>query len=333
MVLERLNAPLTFREVDIPTPREGDALVRVRACGVCATDVKVSQGDGPKSKLPVVLGHESAGEVVQTGSASDLRRGQRVVVHPHIYCGRCQNCISGMENVCMNVVGSLGMTLNGGLAEYLVCPVSNLIPFPDDLPFDEGALAGGTVAVPFSAIARLGSLTTRWVLVVGLGALGFNAIQILKAAGANVLAVGRTKAKLDLARKLGADETLDSTSEDYSESARKITGQGADVALDLAGAAAEIPRLLKSLRRGGRLVIVGYSSGDFNAPYQSVALDALQIIGSRSYTRQDLRGAVDLVTRGKVKPLIDSRFTLQQANDALSAVREGKLVGRAVVMP
>ncbi|MDG7016404.1 MAG: zinc-binding dehydrogenase, partial [Nitrososphaerota archaeon] len=229
---------------------------------------------------------------------------------------------------------SLGMTLNGALAEYVVCPVRNLVPFPDSLSFEEGALAGGTVAVPFSAIRKLGNLTGRWTLVFGLGALGFNAVQILKASGARVIAVGRKETKLETARGLGADETFDSSKGDYAEFARRAAGgEGVDFAVDLAGAAEEVPRLMRSLRRGGRLVIIGYSSGNFEAQYQSVALDALQIIGSRSYTRQDLRGAIDLIAVGKVKPLVASRYALGEANDALCAVKTAKLVGRAVVAP
>ncbi|MDG6921239.1 MAG: alcohol dehydrogenase catalytic domain-containing protein [Nitrososphaerota archaeon] len=333
MVLEAVGSPLALKELSIPEPGSGEVLVKVMACGVCPTDVKVIQGAGPKARLPVVLGHEAAGEVVKVGSGSDFKVGQRVVIHPHIYCGRCQNCIEGMESVCMNIRGSMGFTMNGGLAEYTVSPSSNLVLFPNTVSFEDGALAGGTVAVPFSAIRKLGSVMSRWVLVLGLGALGLNALQILRAAGANVVAVGRKKPKLDLAKSLGAAEVFDSTKGDYSEFARKVTGQGVDAALDMAGAAAEIPHLLKSLRRGGRLVVVGYSSGNFEAPYQAVVTDGLQIIGSRSYSRQDLRGAVELVTIGKVKPQIDSRFTLEKTNDALAAVREGKLIGRAVVTP
>ena len=333
MVLERVNAGLVPTAMPEPEPGRGEALVRVKACGVCPTDVKISEGSGPKATLPVVLGHEPAGEVVIVNGESDVSQGQRVVIHPHVYCGRCQNCIEGMENICTNVRGSMGMTLNGGLAEYMVCPIANLVPFPDSVSFEDGALAGGTVAVPFSAVRRLGSVTSRWVLVLGVGALGLNAVQILKVAGARVIAVDIKELNLKQARQLGADETFNSSNGDYAEFAKKITGLGVDVAMDLAGAAREVPHLLKTLRRGGRLVVIGYSAGGFEAPYQLVATDALQIIGSRSYTRHDLKGAVELVTAGRVKPLVDSRFPLEKASDALSAVKQGKLVGRAVVTP
>ncbi|MEM3804329.1 MAG: alcohol dehydrogenase catalytic domain-containing protein, partial [Conexivisphaerales archaeon] len=122
MVLESVNTALVEREIELPDPAEDEAIVRIRANGVCATDVKISEGLGPKAKLPVVLGHEPAGEVVRCRRTDEVKVGQRVVIHPHIYCGRCQNCIDGMENICLNIRGSLGMTINGGLAEYAICP-------------------------------------------------------------------------------------------------------------------------------------------------------------------------------------------------------------------
>lgn len=336
MVLEKVGAPLALRDIELPKLEEGGALVRVRSNGICATDVKIRQGEGPKAKVPLVLGHEIAGEIVQLNGASRLKIGERVVVHPHIYCGSCQNCIEGMENVCMNARGSMGITLNGGLAEYVISPIRNLVSFPESLPFDQGALAGGTIAVSFSAIRGLGYLSTRTSLVLGTGALGFNAIQILKTSGAKVIVVGRKDDKLKIAKNLGADEVVNSITSgaNYAEHIKKITnGNGVDVAFDFAGDSGEIPQLIRSIKRGGKLVLIGYSAKDFSAPYQSIALDALQIIGHRSYTLQDLRAAVDLTSSGKVKPIVDSTFTLEEANEALEIVKKGQVIGRAIINP
>ncbi|MEM0118003.1 MAG: alcohol dehydrogenase catalytic domain-containing protein [Conexivisphaerales archaeon] len=332
MVLRNYGEQLVLTEKEIPHAGKGEALVRIRACGVCATDVKITEGKGPRSRLPLVLGHEGAGEVVESGNDSTLRPGTRVVIHPHIYCGKCLNCIDGWENICLDVKGSLGMTLDGCLEEYIVIREANLVPFKSDISFEEAALAGGTVAVPVSAIRRLGSMLGKKTVVFGLGALGFNAIQALKAVGAEVIALGRKKEKLEKARMLGADYAIDTENEGWLEEVMASTGRvGADFVFDLAGSVAHVPELIRTLRRGGSLAIIGYSDDQISLPYQRIALDALKIIGSRSYTRNDLRLAVEMVETRRVRPLIDSTYPLEESNEAIDATRRSGLMGRVVV--
>jgi propanol-preferring alcohol dehydrogenase len=328
MVLKKYNDALVLEERIVPDINEGEALVRVKACGICATDVKISEGKGPKSKLPLVLGHEGAGIVANVRKDSNFKVGDSVVIHPHIYCGKCTNCLSGNENICLNVKGSLGMTLDGCLEEYIKIKEDNLVKFDKKISYEEAALAGGTVAVPLSAIRRLGNILGNKILVFGLGALGMNAIQILKSAGAEVIALGRNSVKLAIATKLGADKVFSSEEDDWES---RLNEEGVDVAIDFAGSAEQIPRLLKALRRGGRLVTVGYSDQDLHISYQKLALDAMQIIGSRSYTRTDLRLAVNMVELGKVTPLIDSTFALKDANQALALTKKAGLKGRVVI--
>jgi propanol-preferring alcohol dehydrogenase len=311
------------------------ARVRIRANGVCATDVKLVDGVGFHPDLPFVPGHEPAGQVEEVNSEAPKYKdyiGKRFVIHPHITCGECENCLSGRENVCLAVKGSLGISINGAFSEYVDVPLVNLIPIPDEMDFSFAALAGGVVAVPLLAIRGLGDLINRDVVVIGAGGLAMVAIQILKNAGSNVIVVGRKDKKLDLAKELGARFVINSTNTDYVKEIREFTnGIGADYVLDLAGDPKEVPVAINSLKRGGTFSIVGYSSSTINLDYKKIALDAIRIQGSRSYTRNDLRISIGLIKNKLVKPIISHKLPLTSANEAISIVRSGISMGRVVL--
>ncbi|MGC8505471.1 MAG: alcohol dehydrogenase catalytic domain-containing protein [Thermoplasmata archaeon] len=311
------------------------ARVRIRANGVCATDVKLVDGVGFHPELPFVPGHEPAGQVEEVNSDSEKYKnyvGRKFVVHPHITCGECENCLSGRENVCLALKGSLGISINGAFSEYVDVPLRNLIPVPDSMDFPYAALAGGVVAVPLLAIRNLGDLMNRDVVVIGTGGLAMVAIQILKNGGSNVIVVGRKDEKLQMASELGASFVINSTQADYVKEIRHYTaGIGADYVLDLAGDPKEVPVAINSLKRGGTFSVVGYSSSTINLDYKKIALDAIKIQGSRSYTRNDLRISVDLIKNHLVKPIISHRFPLESANEAISVVRSGTSIGRVVL--
>ena len=311
------------------------ARVKIRANGVCATDVKLVDGVGFHPELPFVPGHEPAGQVEEVNSDSQKYKdyvGKRFVMHPHITCGECENCLSGRENVCLAVKGSMGISINGAFSEYVDVPLRNLIPVPDNMDFPFAALAGGVVAVPLLAIRNLGDLINRDVVVIGTGGLAMVAIQILKSAGSNVIVVGRKDEKLQLASSLGAAFTVNSIQTDYVKEIKEYThGIGADYVVDLAGDPQEVPVAINSLKRGGTLSVVGYSSSTISLDYKKIALDAIKIQGSRSYTRNDLRISVDLIKNRVVKPIISHKLPLESANEAISLVRSGTSMGRVIL--
>ncbi|MEM4090356.1 MAG: zinc-binding dehydrogenase [Thermoplasmatales archaeon] len=315
--------------------RRDYARVRIRSNGVCATDVKLVDGVGFHPDLPFVPGHEPAGQVEEVNSDSEKYKdyvGRRFVLYPHITCGECENCLSGKENICLAVRGSLGISINGAFSEYVDVPLRNLIPVPDNMDFTVAALAGGVVAVPLLAIRNLGDLINRNVVVIGTGGLAMAAIQILKVAGSKVIVVGRKQEKLEMANKLGATFTVSSTNEDYVKEIKNYTdGIGADYIVDLAGDPKEVPIAINALKRGGTFSVVGYSSYTIDLDYKKIALDAIKIQGSRSYTRNDLKIAVDLIKNHVVKPIISHKFPLESANEALSVVRSGTSMGRVVL--
>ena len=335
MAIVEYGKKLVEMSADMKPLQRDYARVRIRANGVCATDVKLVDGVGFHPELPFVPGHEPAGQVEEVNSDLEKYRdyvGRRFVVHPHITCGECENCLSGRENVCLAVKGSLGISINGAFSEYVDVPLRHLIPVLDNMAFPSAALAGGVVAVPLLAIRNLGDLVNRDVVVIGTGGLAMVAIQILKNAGSNVIVVGRKDEKLQMASKLGAAFAINSMQIDYVKEIKNYTrGIGADYVVDLAGDPKEVPVAINSLKRGGTFSVVGYSSSTVNLDYKKIALDAIKIQGSRSYTRNDLRISVDLIKNHLVKPLISHRFPLESANEAISVVRSGTSMGRVIL--
>jgi len=332
----KFGSPLMIVEEDEPTKIPYNyAKVKIVANGICGTDVKLAYGEGLRPNLPLVPGHEPAGIVIDinTEEKEFLEiKGKQVVIYPHLSCGNCENCITGKENICLNIKGSLGINVDGALQEYIVLALRNLIPLPSNVGIEEGALAGGVVSVPLHGIREIGDLVGKYVLVIGTGGLAFAAIQILKYGGAYVVTAGRKPEKLQIALNLGSDAIID-TNEDYISKARALTplGKGFDAVIDLAGSSIEVLRSIKTLKRGGLFIMIGYSAEQLNLDYSKIVLDGIKIFGSRSYTRKDLKDSLKLISEGKVKPLITERFGLYDINKAISLVKEGKSVGRIII--
>jgi len=322
VVLNVAGKPLEVLELPTPEAARGERLVQIRACGICGTDVKLRAGKIPGVKLPLVLGHEPAGVEVDSG--------KRVVVYPHLSCGQCPTCVEGRENICLRTRGTMGITASGALAGYVTVPERNLIELPDALDFEHGALAGGVVAVSLCAARKLGSVLDRWVIVAGLGGLGLVAVQLLHAAGARVIGLSRSEEKRRLAVRLRAVAALD-TEGSYEDEVRNLTGGvGVTVAMDFTGVSTQVARLVRCMRRGGQVVLVGYTSGVLTIPYAETVMNGVDVLGSRSYTREDVRIALGLMERGKVDPLIGRTVDLNEVDRALDWIAEGSVTGRVV---
>ncbi|MCL5783563.1 MAG: alcohol dehydrogenase catalytic domain-containing protein [Candidatus Thermoplasmatota archaeon] len=331
------GSPLRLAELEIEKLPAGYARIKVQSNGICATDVKMVDGVGFRPKLPFTPGHEPAGIVEEINSDSESHRnleGKAVVIHPHVACGMCENCISGNENICLRMLASYGINTNGGMQEYLNVPLRNLVALPDDVSMDMGALAGGVVAVPLRGLKQLGTLLSKKILILGTGGLAFSAVQIAKSMGAEVIVVGRKQEKLEVASRIGADFVINSNTTDYVAEIKKITGGfGVHHSVDLAGDSNEVPKLIQTVRRGGKVLIIGYSANTFQTAYNKLALDSISLMGTRSYTRNDLSESVGLISRNKCKPIISRIFPLEEANEAMSMVRTGQSVGRVTIHP
>ena len=337
MMLRAFGKPLTWEDVPEPKPGPHEALVEARANGLCGTDLKIVDGLVHSAKLPLLLGHESAGVVREVGSeVESVRPGDRVVMVCKQTCGRCRMCRTGHEEMCLHSPGRLGFELDGGFGRLVAVPERNLVKVGPDVSLEAASLIGGTLASPLHAIRMARVELGETAVVFGVGGLGLHALQILRYLGASVIGVDVKEEKLEKARELGAVETINAADTDPVKAVLEVTnGVGADVALEIVGGAAVPPVLQQCvdlLRPGGRLVILGYHYG------QTVALDPaqlvykwIQIIASHNHSVRDVADAASLVNDGRVRAVISGTAPMQEANDALARLRAGDPVGRIVL--
>lgn len=337
MVLEEFGKPLVLEELPIPEPEENQVRIKVKANGICATDLKIKSGKFP-AKLPLIMGHEVAGVVDKLGAGcTQYKVGDRVVLRARDTCGECHYCKKNLEFLCEHIKGVLGSTMNGGYAEYVVIPEKLLVRIPDGLPFEKAAVTTDSVATSYNALVnKINIKPGDSVLIMGVGGLGMNAVQIAKALGAVVIAADLSDAKLELAKKVGADYTFNTKTTNLVEECKKITGgYGVDWSAEFAGREASTELALKCLAVGGTQVQPGYSMTDSftDSLYDFVGRD-LTLIASRSAAPGTLEGAMKMVCEGKVDPQIDPNYIirLEQVNELHKALEEGKINGRAVII-
>lgn len=338
MMLKEYGRPFYLVDLDIPALGADDVLVRVKACGICGTDVKIRDGlvAAPIVVLPHVPGHEVAGEVVDVGSeVADFKLGDRVAVYLYITCGECRHCGTGRENLCLHLK-RVGFEVFGGFAEYLVVGARQLVHLGDEISFEHAAVLPDAVAVPYHAIRQQAKTQVGdVVLIVGIGGLGVHAVQIAKAAGAEIIAADVLDEKLELAREYGADHLINPRKTDPLPIIRELTdGVGVDAVIENVGSAESVSWSLPATKKGGKLVIVGYSPGKpFPCDSMAMHYNEWEILGSRLSTKQDLADVIELVKRGLVKPLVTRRFPLEAVNEALEELAKDAILGRAVIIP
>lgn len=336
MVLEEYGSPLVLKDKPIPKPGPNEAVIRVRACGLCGTDLKIQAGKLPGTRVPVTMGHEPAGEVVAVGSdVRSLSEGDRVLAHFYVTCGVCEWCRTNRESVCKDIIGRVGFELDGGYADYLRLPASSFLPLAPGIGFEEGAILGDAVGTAYHALLRRGGLVAgETALVMGVGGVGLHVVQMARAMGARTVAVDISDPKLDLARKCGADHAV-RYGEDYEQRVRdELGGDRPHLIVETVGRPETVEANIKLLRPGGRLVIVGYLPGStFRVDPLAALLDEISVLGSRACTKQDLKAVIDMVGRGVVKPVITQRFPLEKVNEAFKLLADDGILGRAVIVP
>ena len=336
LVLREYNRALSLEEVADPVPGPFDIILRVRACGVCGTDLKIFSGKIPPPivTLPHTPGHEIAGEVVAVGSGVDnVKIGQKGIAYFYVGCKDCEMCRTGKENVCFSV-RRLGFELAGGFAEFVKLPAYNFCPFDERMSVNEMAILPDAIATSYHALKTMGEVKVgQDVLIMGVGGLGIHAVQIAKRMGARVIAVDRREGPLKLAAEYGADLLIDSSEKESKKGVMDFTnGRGADVVIENVGSAQSLQWSLPCLKRRGRLVLVGY---DPSSPYPLNAMEMHYnewiICGSRTSTKQEVLEAIDLVQRGRIKPVVSKLFPWTEANEAIKEIQKGTGVGRTVL--
>jgi NADPH:quinone reductase-like Zn-dependent oxidoreductase len=325
---------LSYEELPNPEPGPGEVLVRVRAAGVNHLDLFMSRGLAG-IELPIVPGGDVAGEVVAVGPGVNApQTGERVIISPVLTCGRCRWCLGGEDNFCPQW-RQLGRGVNGGYAELCVVPAVNALPLPQGLDFVGAASLPIVLTTVWHMLVKLARLQLgETVLVWGAGSgVGSMAIQVSKLLGARVLATAGSDQKLKRALALGADAALNHSTQDIPREARRFTeGQGVDVVFEHVGEATW-ERSLRALRRGGRLVTCGATTGNRG----KVNLDALfwnntQILGNRVGSKRDLQEALSFCTTGQLRPVVDSTYPLAQAVQAHQRLEAREQFGKVVLL-
>lgn len=331
------NQPLQVEEVPTPEPAPGEILVKVAACGLCHTDLHyIDQGVPTFKKPPLILGHETSGTVAALGEGvTQFQAGDRVLLPTVLSCGTCAMCRTGRENICAHSL-MFGNNVDGAYAEYIVAPAKDTFSLPKELPLIESCVIADAVTTPYHAVVNRAEVRPGdWVVVIGCGGVGLNVVQMAAAVGGAVIAVDLLDNKLEWARKLGAVETINAGQvERVDKAVRKLTGGGADIALEAIGNPKTMEQAFACLRTGGRLVIVGYTHKDMALNAGRTMYREMEIRGSLGCRPVDYPRVIDLARRGviQVESLVTHRFPLDQINEGFDVLRSGEAL-RAVVVP
>lgn len=331
-VVTAFQQPLSVEtNYELPEPGPNQALVKLVTSGVCHTDLHAAEGDWPvKPSPPFVPGHEGVGEVVAVGpGVTDVKVGD-MVGNAWLWsaCGSCEYCVTGWETLCEQQRNG-GYSVDGSFGDHMIVDSRYAARIPEGADPVEVApvlCAGVTV---LKALKRTEARPGQWVAITGIGGLGHIAIQYAKALGLRVAAVDIADEKLELARKHGAEITVNAKNEDPIEAIQKATGGVHGVVVTAVHPAA-FGQAIGFARRGGTIVFVGLPAGDFPAPIFDVVLKGLTIRGSIVGTRHDLKEALEFYARGLIHPTVATR-PLEEINEVFDEMRQGKIDGRVVI--
>jgi len=337
LVVKEFGGPLIAEDVPVPQPNADEVLIRVKACAVDQFDLTIRDGKFPTAKTPIILGHEIAGVIESVGSnVGNFHAGDRVTSTLYLTCGRCRYCLTGRETICADFKGYVGIHTPGAYAKYTTIPAANLVKIPDSISFPQGSVLANAIGTPYHALTKRARLQpNERIIVTGAGGgVGSHAIQLAKMMGAFVMALDIGEEKLSLARELGADVVFDASTGDFSETAREWTnGEGVEVVLELVGTKT-FDYSIKSLSRGGRMVIVGSHTGtELKASPQAMIANEWEILGSRNVTKRELAEVVNLVAAGKIKPIVTGTYPLEEAEALHQKLRKQEIIGRVVLEP
>jgi alcohol dehydrogenase, propanol-preferring len=331
-VLRAFGAPLSIEEVDDPRPGPDDAVIKVRACGIDGTDLKLLDGFGYTPELPFIMGHEAAGTVESIGErVGAFKPGDRVIPYNFLIPAESPWYQSEREQLSPDMLGIVGVKgRNGGFAERLLLPAHQLVHIPDGVAWHDAAVHCDAGITAYHAVRRSRLTLGETALVIGVGGVGSFAVQFAKLVGARVIATDRMQPKLAWARELGATEAVGSA--DLAQAVRDLTGgRGADCVLDIVGTEETMAAGIDALCVGGRIVVVGYTPDSFSLSGKWLAQNELEVIGSRAGSRRELVAALGLSAAGRVRSIVTDTAPLNRVSEALARLRSGAVVGRLVL--
>ena len=314
---------LEIREVPVPVPKRGEVLIRLKAVGICGSDLHYYRNGHIGNEVitkPHILGHEASGEVVSLGEeVTQIRAGQKVAIEPSISCGHCETCLSGRQNICLNI-RFLGLppTL-GAFREYITIPEENLYPLPESMSYEEGVMLE-PLAIGIHAVELSKMNPADTIAILGCGTIGLSVLSVVKACGAGkILVTDLLEPRLAMAKKLGADYVLNAKREDVASSILKLTGKrGADIIFESAGEQETLNQAVKIAFNGGKIMIIG-------SPEEESFSFPAHIARRKELTIQNVRRSLRAVGKGirliqkkslNLLPLITHHFPLEKIGEA-----------------
>jgi L-iditol 2-dehydrogenase len=314
-----LEAPESLRLEERPEPTTGreDVVVRIRATGICGTDVSIFSGKVPVD-YPLVLGHEMVGTL--EGPTPELAPGTRVVVDPNVFCGTCYPCLKGQENVCARAE-LMGRDRDGALSDLLAVPAHNIYPIPEEID-DRIAPLLQVLTTCLHAQRQTQLFPQDSVVVLGLGVSGLLHLQLARARGAHpIIGITRSESKRSLAARLGADLVIDPSDPALKEQVAEATqGQGPDLVVECVGKIETLAHAIDLVRVGGRIIVFGTITEDAGElPFYQLYYKELSLANPRAAKPEDFPASIRLVATGSVEldPLISHTFSLESAEEAI----------------
>jgi len=329
---------LSVREVPKPNVEPLELLVKVKAAGICGSDLELARGLRPDVKPPRIPGHEISGEVAEHGvQVTRFKVGDRVVVEPIISCGKCRNCAVGRYNICQDLK-FMGVHTDGAFAEYLAVPEQRVYKIPRNLPYDEAAVLEPT-AVGVHIVSRASISLGDIVVILGAGPIALQIAQVAKKRGAGyIIMTDILDYRLELAEKLAADRVVNVGREDPLQVVKQETdGEGADVVIEAVGRSETIAQAMDLVRRGGTILVGGLNVERFVSEpptfWMNLLYKEVTVQSSRSYAAGNWSAAIRLASRGEInlKALVTHRFPLEKVSRAFE-VAGGKLENAVKVL-
>ena len=305
----------------MPVPEDDEVLLKIKACGICGSDVHGYLGLTGRRIPPVTMGHEFSAEIIQEGKAAKkFKIGDGVVVQPINFCGYCENCKKGLTNMCLNKKFFGVLDVNGAMAEYLAVPEKLLYSLPEGVSYECGALSE-PYAVAYGAVKKVGNLEGKNVLIIGAGTIGLCILQLVMLHNpGKVIISDLSDARLEKAKQFGNCETVNPKHQPFLETVSKMTdGHMIDISIEAVGVQATANQAIQCLTIGGVSVWVGMSQKEMTINMQDIVCSARTVIGSFNYTHEEFGEVVELLGSGRLnwKLLVSKEVRLEDAEQAI----------------
>ncbi len=325
MLQQVMTSPgvIEFKEVDVPSIKENEVLVKMMRIGICGSDIHVYHGKHPYTTYPVTQGHEVSGEIVKLGAAvKELKIGQKVTIEPQVFCGECYPCTHGKYNDCDHLK-VMGFQTTGAASEYFAVDYTKIDVLPDTMSFDEGAMIE-PLAVAIHAAKRYPDIKGANVCILGCGPIGMLVAQAVKALGAaKVMSTDISDFRLKLAKQVGVDYTVNTKEEDFGKAMVDCFGTDkADVIFDCAGNDITMNQAIQNSRKGGTIILVAVFEGEAHVDLAKLNDSEIDLNTSFMYRHEDYVDAIRLVGEGKIqlKPLMTKHFAFKDYVEAYKYV-------------